>query len=240
MVLSYSQYAACIVGGIVKETLRWSGKKGLAVFFVIFLVMLIGTQASVLTRNFRDLKRTEAKQTAAVIALAVTTLYKDVGQWPSTDQNGPSWRPGVDRLFSAPGKVPQQSGPDAGTGAASWGKAEHSKAMADFLFFNNPNDDSGKKDRSEDGQDYDRQGEYRWRGPYLDHPETLDPWGRSYVINARYFPENARYPNNGLKHRVYVLSAGPNGLWETPFDDAIGDGADRRAGDDIGVMIVAR
>jgi hypothetical protein len=51
-----------------------------------------------------------------------------------------------------------------------------------------------------------------WRGPYLDAPVIKsDPWGNRYALNAK-----------GLQHgrpfAVIVLSAGPNGIIETPFD----------------------
>ena len=203
---------------------------------LIIVGTLLATQVPVLRQNFREVKRAQAKQDAAVIALAVLKLYDDVGQWPSTDQNGPAAGPGIDRLFSAPGHVPQNPGPEAGSGAENWGKPAYAKPLADFLFFNNPDDDSGKINHNQAGEDYDTRGTLRWRGPYLDSPEMQDPWGQSYVINARYFPDNPRYKNK-MKHRVYILSAGPNQMWETPFDDASGNGKDKIQGDDIGVMI---
>jgi len=206
---------------------------------LIITGLLFGTQVPVLRQNFREVKRSQAKQDASVIALAMLKLREDVGQWPSTDQNGPTQGPGVDRLFSAPGQVPKTSGPEAGPGASNWGNSAHAKALSDFLFFNNPDDDSGKMNHSQVGQDYAKSGPFRWRGPYLESPELRDPWGQSYVINARYFPDNPRYKGS-IKHRVYILSAGPNQMWETPFDDGIGDGRDPIQGDDIGVMISSR
>ncbi len=215
-------------------------KKPITIGIVLVIAgLLLGTQVPVLRQNFKEIKRADAKRDAAVIALAIFKLYEDVGEWPSTDQDGPKRNPGVDRLFSAPGHVPKMSGPSAGPGAINWGKTEHAKALSDFLFFNNPDNDSGKINHSQHDQDYATTGEYRWRGPYLDTPEIRDPWGQSYVINARYFPGNPRY-KKGIKHRVYILSAGPNKMWETPFDDEKGDGQDAVSGDDIGVMITSR
>ena len=82
-------------------------------------------------------------------------------------------------------------------------------------------------------QDYPSTGAGAWRGPYLDAYSVEDPWGRAYVINARYFP-GGRYAGK-LRHRVMVLSAGPDGLWETPFSD--GTSEESPLGDDIGFVI---
>jgi hypothetical protein len=48
-----------------------------------------------------------------------------------------------------------------------------------------------------------------WRGAYLTTPPATDPWGHRYAINVRYL--NSR-------NAVVVISAGPNGAIETPFE----------------------
>lgn len=48
-----------------------------------------------------------------------------------------------------------------------------------------------------------------WRGPYLGSGIGPDPWGHRYAINA------GGWSRRGAN--VVVLSAGPNGLVETPF-----------------------
>ena len=61
-----------------------------------------------------------------------------------------------------------------------------------------------------------------YKGPYLPVVEA-DPWGNQYVLNANNF--------NVADGPVYVLSAGPNGILETPVSSiSIG-------GDDIGLRI---
>ncbi len=66
-------------------------------------------------------------------------------------------------------------GSEAGSGAENWGKPEHAKALSDFLFYNNLDNDSGKTKHNQSGQDYAPTGEFRWRGPYVEAPEILDP-----------------------------------------------------------------
>ena len=218
-------------------------EKGLTkIEFIIVIsvvVLLSGGLAPLIHKNMNDSKRAQAKNGAVEIALAVLRLFSDVGQWPSTDGDGPNWNPGIDRLVSAPNRVPGEFDREAGKGAEQWGELDQTKALADFIYFNNPDNESGPVGQNQEHQDYPIRGDARWNGPYLKTPEILDPWGQSYVINARYFPGNPRYRGT-LKHRVYVLSAGPNQQWETSFDDDTGDSRDIVKGDDIGVMIIER
>jgi len=48
-----------------------------------------------------------------------------------------------------------------------------------------------------------------WRGAYLPTVPATDPWGHRYAINVRYL---------GTRNDVLVLSAGLNGLVETPYE----------------------
>lgn len=48
-----------------------------------------------------------------------------------------------------------------------------------------------------------------WRGAYLPSVPDADPWGHRYAVNVRYL---------GLRPDVLVLSAGRDGLVETPFE----------------------
>jgi hypothetical protein len=73
-----------------------------------------------------------------------------------------------------------------------------------------------------------------WNGPYL-KAVPLDPWGRPYVCNVRYL-DGANVtgvtPAEEDDHAVFCLSAGPDGTFNTSFDDAV----ELRVpgGDDIG------
>ncbi len=62
-----------------------------------------------------------------------------------------------------------------------------------------------------------------WKGPYQIQVE-LDPWGNAYITNAKNFDDTPSTP-------VWVLSAGPNGTYETPPSSA------PPVNDDIGVRI---
>ena len=67
-----------------------------------------------------------------------------------------------------------------------------------------------------------------WRGPYLDAPAIKpDPWGHRYALNARGL-------QNGESFVVIVLSAGPNGIVETPFFEVDGE---LDPGDDVYALV---
>lgn len=78
-----------------------------------------------------------------------------------------------------------------------------------------------------------------WRGPYLSSV-PVDPWDRPFVCNTRYL-DGAGVPGVTVvetdRHAVLCLSAGPNGRFDTPFDDAVP--LVRPGGDDIGWPIQA-
>ena len=71
------------------------------------------------------------------------------------------------------------------------------------------------------GYDAARAHASRWRGPYMDGL-SADPWGFRYGVNVGLFGGRGG-------QSVFVLSAGPNGLIETPFA-VVGL---RQGGDDV-------
>ena len=76
-----------------------------------------------------------------------------------------------------------------------------------------------------------------WRGVYLNGPIDVDPWGYVYQANTLFFAtandsaagtgEGQR--SGGWSSEVMVISAGPNGVIQTPF----GGTATSAAGDDL-------
>ena len=87
-----------------------------------------------------------------------------------------------------------------------------------------------------------------WRGAYVDSPMGADPWGFRYQSNTVFVnvANNAAagtgegQQSGGWHHDLIVISAGRNGLIETPFATASGSGAGAtvRGGDDV-VYIVS-
>lgn len=78
---------------------------------------------------------------------------------------------------------------------------------------------------------------HTWRGPYLMTPLSADPWNNAYVMNIEMLSlePGSRDKDGRPKRAVFVLSAGPNGIIDTPYEQPITK-ADL-AGDDIGFRI---
>jgi hypothetical protein len=181
-----------------------------------------------------DARVSRAQSESEAIAGALADLHEDTAKWAYTDTNGPAGS--VDRLVGST-KVPTGAGEGAGAGAANWGIYGAAKALGDFLYWNNPDDNSSASgaDADEANGDYPTSGAGAWKGPYVPSYELEDPWGNAYVVNVRYLP-GGRYGGT-VPHRTIVLSAGPDGLWQTPFSDSQ---TEEILGDDIGHVIHVR
>lgn len=202
-------------------------KKGFTLIEMVVVLAVIAILAAILfptiAKHITDSKITRATNEGQVITAAIMMLYKDTGKWPSTNAEplvaggGPSGT--VDRLLTggAADPVPATAAPGARTGAVNWGTFGTTKPLYDFLFFNNPDSNTGATDQNQVGEDYPISGEFAWKGPYIDRQTYVDPWGNQYVISARYFPGGAAAAN----HTVLVLSAGKDQLWSTPFEDSV-------------------
>ncbi len=216
-----------------------TNRKGFTLIEIVIAVAIVAVFAAAISpmvfRHLEDAKVSKAQNETETIASAILSYYKDVGKWPMTSANGPTGN-GATRVVSST-KVPTGAGAGAASGATNWGTYGVTKALGDYLYFNNPDNDSSATGAGADqaGQDWPTTGPNAWRGPYLDSYEILDPWGNAYVVNSRYFP-GGNYTGS-VRHRVFVLSAGSNGVWETGFADAA---TEEIQGDDIGTVVTIR
>ena len=146
------------------------------------------------------------------IATALSAFKRDVGTWPVKSAADGDTR--VDYLFGAVGQLPR-FGEKA---KESWGDSKDN--LHSYLVSNGP--------EKEAWYDYFKNITGRfdgWNGPYLPH-ELADPWGRAYLVSVCGFPGGAKPDNN-----VWCLSAGPNGIVETPTSNG------KTVGDDVGYLI---
>lgn len=218
---------------------KMTNRKGFTLIEIVIAVAIVAVFAAAISpmvfRHLEDAKVSKAQNETETIASAILSYYKDVGKWPVTSANGPTGN-GITRVVSST-KVPTGAGTGAASGATNWGAYGTAKDLGDYLYYNNPDDDSSATGSGADqnGQDWPTTGPNAWRGPYLDSYEILDPWGNAYVVNSRYFPGGAY--TGTVRHRVFVLSAGSNGVWETGFADAT---TEEVQGDDIGTVVTIR
>ncbi len=216
-----------------------TNRNGFTLIEIVIAVAIVAIFAAALSpmvfRHLEDAKLAKAQNEAEIIASAVLSYYKDVGAWPYTSADGPSGN-GISRVTSST-LIATGAGAGAGAGAASWGTNGTAKLLGDYLYYNNPDDDSASDGTGADqaGADWPVAGRGAWRGPYVDNYEFNDPWGRAYVINVEYAPGGA-YAGS-VRHKVFALSAGPNGTWETAWSDGV---SEELLGDDIGTIITIR
>ncbi len=218
---------------------RQPDRRGFTLIEIVIAVAIVAIFAAAISpmvfRHLEDAKVTRAKNETETISTAILGYYKDTGRWPFTNADGPSGNV-VDRVVTA-STVPAVAGTGAGSGAANWGTYGTAKNIGDYLYFNNPDDDTSPTgvNANEAGQDWSTTGSIAWKGPYVDNYELTDPWGNAYVINSYFFP-GGHYTGT-VRHKVFVLSAGPDGAWQTPFN---GNVTEDILGDDIGTVVTVR
>ncbi len=218
---------------------RQLDRRGFTLIEIVIAVAIVAIFAAAISpmvfRHLEDAKITRAKSETETISTAILSYYKDTGRWPFTNANGPAGNT-IDRVVSA-SNVSTIVGTGAGPGATNWGTYGTVKNLGDYLYFNNPDDDSSATGLNADeaGQDWASTGTSAWKGPYLDNYDLTDPWGNAYVISSRYFP-GGHYTGT-IRHKALVLSPGPDGSWQTSYADATTEDI---LGDDIGTVVTVR
>ncbi len=216
-----------------------TSRDGFTLIEIVIAVAIVAIFAAALSpmvfRHLEDAKLAKAQNESETIATAVLSYYKDVGAWPYTNADGPTGN-AIARMNSST-VLATVAGSGAGTGAAKWGTQGTAKPMGDYLYYNNPDDDSSSAgtDSDEASEDWPTAGNGSWRGPYIDQYEFNDPWGKAYVVNMNYAPGGGY--SGSVRHKVFVLSAGPNGTWETAWDDAT---SEEILGDDVGTVVTVQ
>jgi type II secretory pathway pseudopilin PulG len=129
-------------------------------------------------------------------------------------------QPTSDRLVSL--LVSSGVAPEAGAAAAApWTQAPDSSGRID-LIENYLIDNAPAGDPSNAWPAPLRADGPGWRGTYLAQTPTNDPWGHRYAINVQYL---------NTKNDVVVVSAGPDGIIDTPYTarGVVAGGDDRYA-----------
>lgn len=218
---------------------RTLDRRGFTLIEIVIAVAIVAIFAAALSpmvfRHLADAKISRAQNETETLSTAILSYYKDVGRWTLTNVDGPTGN-AVYRAVSST-VLPTTAGAGAGLNAARWGTWGTAKSLGDYLYYNNADDDTSPTgaNASEAGEDWALTGRLAWKGPYVDNYSFTDPWGNGYVVNARYYPAGGY--TGTVRHKVFVLSAGPNGTWETPFDDTTTEDI---MGDDIGTVVTVR
>jgi prepilin-type N-terminal cleavage/methylation domain-containing protein len=200
--------------------------RGFTLIELAVVLAMIATLALVLIPSVamfvNDSRVAQAHADCQAIADAIVHFYRDSGfypQWDRADQGGPGDAGSRVQLLISTGRVPfEDQHSEWTTGTAGllsnqllWNAAGYARRTAVFQF--------------------------GWNGPYLSSDIGPDPWGNRYVVNIGLADaEPGLQGKDGhVKNAVWVLTAGPNGVIETPHSLDILTAALR--GDDIGVRI---
>jgi len=198
--------------------------RGFTLIEVIVVIAVVAILAAILTpsvvKNIDDSKIARAKNEVQVIGAAMTSFYKDLGRWPTS--NGSTGNPDSLYMLNGPGNTPSYD--NSVNNHANWwtyykDTNTYGDLMENHLIKNDPKGGS---------VDYPTTGEYRWHGPYLSEIKA-DPWGSYYASNVRYF-------YSGQPDAVFVWSPGPDRQADTQFDQDVTN-SPTLGDDDIGMRL---
>jgi len=175
------------------------------------IAILAGILVPMIFNQIDESKKTRALGDIKSLSTAILSFKKDVGKWPVVDLTTGDQSANI--MVSA-GNVPPL--PAKFTAVGSGNEEFKSRLAADA--------------RNE--AVFAAGGIYNatWKGPYM--PEiTADPWGNAYVMNSGYLFYTEADLVGATTAAVWLLSAGPNGTFETDTNSTALEG------DDIGIRI---
>lgn len=200
--------------------------KGFTLIELTVVLAVIVTLALVLTpsiTNFiNDARIARTRSDAATLAASLTQFYKDNGffpQWTASNGGGPGLPADAIDLLVSPGNIPTVAAPNSWTTGTT-------SSIADQLMANAPAYNV-KTTTSQFG----------WNGPYLTSTIGADAWNNRYAINVELLDASVGTQTAGgvTKSAVWVISAGPNGVLETPYSQPLTTA--QASGDDIAVKL---
>lgn len=207
---------------------------------VAILAILSAALSPIVIKYINDGRRARAASDAQTIGQAILAFNVDTGMWPVSNDGNVNDAGELSRLVGlSHGQISAANIPNgAGTapGDGNWdggGSGGTAGAIEDHLVFNANNTVGQLYPVSDTPPEPPG-----WSGPYL-KSVPVDPWGNPYVCNVRYLSGanvSGVTANEIERHAVFCLSAGPNRLFETSFNDAT-ELENTPGGDDIGFLI---
>jgi len=200
--------------------------RGFTLIELTVVLAVIVTLALILTpsiSNFITDSRVVRTQTdTQTVAAAVVQFYRDNGffpQWSTANAGGPGAAgTKVDLLVSA-GNVPVAATQTTWTTGTTDALSDQLMSNAPAYFMRNAAATFG------------------WNGPYLSTTIGADAWNNRYAVNVGLIDttQGTQTAAGVTKSAVWVISAGPNGQIETPYDQSITEAM--LSGDDIGLRV---
>jgi len=192
---------------------RWLGREGITLIETV-LMLSVAAATTVIVMPAASSMLGAAKETRVnlelnAIGAALAEYCRDVGYYPGMEPGAATG--GGPRVLVGEGPFP---GVREAVGSEGWRTARR-LSLVQYL-------------RSDKGSPRGR-----WWGPYLSHNVAEDPWGNAYVVNIEFC--DTATPPSPQRRAVYVLSAGENGIIDTPFEQLASEATVR--GDDWAVRV---
>jgi prepilin-type N-terminal cleavage/methylation domain-containing protein len=184
-----------------------TGSRGFTLIEVTVLIAVVGLLAGLVSSSAGDMlqqsRLMRTREDVGQIAQGVTAFYADNGFFPKTADTVDG-RPGSDML----GTLISDAAPPQTTDSSSLWIESRTDVLSAHLMRN---------DRAYDSRD--RMGQLGWAGPYVTGDLAEDAWGHAYMVNVFYLDaRNVVVELDGTPlGAVWALSAGPNGVIETPY-----------------------
>jgi prepilin-type N-terminal cleavage/methylation domain-containing protein len=185
---------------------------GFTLIELTVVLAVIVTLALVLTpsiANFiNDARVAKARNDCQTIGSGIYQFYRDTGffpLWKVAQNGGPGLTINKLQVLGSRGNTPLEDVPTLWSTGAMGGLAEQLVNNAPGYTLKTPTSQFG------------------WNGPYFSSQIGADPWGNRYLVNIGLIDTSpgAATLSGQPKMAVWVLSAGPNGIIETPFSVSI-------------------
>jgi len=200
---------------------------GFTLIELTVVLAVIVTLALVLTpsvaNSINEARTARARNDCQTIASGMYQFYRDTGffpVWKVAQNGGAGTQANRLQVLVSQGNVPDED-------VASPWTTGVAGSLSDQLVTNAP----GYALRTPTEQ-------FGWNGPYFSSQLLADPWGNRYAVNVALvdLSPGAATASGQAKMAVWVLSAGQNGIIETPFAQSILTSV-RPGGDDIGTRL---
>lgn len=190
------------------------------VLAVIVTLALILTPS--ITNFINDSRIARTRKDTQTIAATVIQFYKDDGffpQWTTAVNGGPGTAGSKVDLLVSPGNVPAVAQANAWTTGTT-------DTLAHQVLNNTP----GYATKTSTSQ-------FGWNGPYLTSDIGADAWNNRYMVNVGLIDtaQGVQGAGGATKSAVWVISAGPNGMIDTPYTQPVTTAL--VVGDDLGTRI---